>query len=329
MPTVNIINSLRAGVQADLMEMWKQKYPVFKEQQAIWLRRLGFKKPILRKAPYAWKESIPFPKPWPYKHQRTYQLFQDRQIEIALFPYELSIPFAGFDEDDDQLGDLRSHLSLASQRFLQVPDKLISEYLTGVKSLNPVLNTCYDGVGLYSALDGAGAARFGAAGGNIIVGSGISTAALSNDFALAQRRLMDFLDPSGESPIFSEEDVTYSRMTAIIPTGLNEIFQQLTKSEMLRIDTTNNVSQSNWLKGTFKYRINPYLTDQQDWYVVVEHEYWKPFVLREPGEGGLRQIFADFNNSDRAREYNEYAVHSDIRYGIGPWSPFVTVKINN
>lgn len=325
-PSINITNSLRAGIQREFMDMWRQKFPVFQKQQEIWMRFLPWVN--LRTAPYVWKESIPFPEPWPYDSPRTYKTFSDILINIGIFPYDLTIPFSGFDEEDDQLGDVRTHLALSAQRFLQIPDKLISEYLTGVASLNFELLNAYDGVTLYSATDGDGAARFGVTGGNIVTGTGLTAPALLTDYATAQRRLLTFQDTTNDSPIFAEEDVQYNRLWAIIPASLNEEFKKMSKSQDLRIDLANNTSQSNWILGEINYRINPYLTGD-DWYIVVEHPYWKPFACRMPGDKGIRQIFADFNNSDRAREYNQYAVYSDVRIGIAPWQPAVTVKINN
>ena len=79
--------------------------------------------------------------------------------------------------------------------------------------------------------------------------------------------------------------------------------------------------------GKFRWHINPYLTDTSDWYVVVEHPVWKPFVYRAPKS--IRQIIADFNNSDRAREFNELALHADIRNRLGVWMPATIIKVNN
>ena len=319
-------NSLQIGIQSVLAETWRQQLPVFQEQQDLFLRRLP--DTGQRTSEYPWKESLPFPVPWPYGKGRTYQSFKDRKIAISIFPYELTIPFSGWDEEDDQLGDMRSHLQETARRMHQVPDKMIAEYLVGVADLNPNIKNAYDGVQMYSAVDGDGTDRFGVVGGNIIAGSGVSnTAQIIDDLYTAQQRFIDFMDPSGESPIFSPDDCKFENLVVIIPSALNQAFREISKAENLRVNVSNSVSESNTLVNSFEYRINPYLTDNSDYYITLKHQYWKPLIFRGPDN--LRQIFADFNNSDKAREYNEYAIHTDVRYGMGPWVPFTTLKVNN
>lgn len=325
MPILDNTNSLRAGILRDLRDTWKNRAPVFEKQQALWTKFIPYKN--LRKAEFAWKESLPFPKPWKYGTGRTYQILKDRKIDISYHAYELSIPYNYYDAEDDQLGDMKPHIQSAVDRFLMIPDKFIAEYLNNSASLLPSISNAYDGVVIFSAVDGSGAARFGVTGGNIITGSGAGTvAAFVQDLAAAQRRFLDFLDTAGQQ-IYNEEMVAYTSLHAVIPNSLNEIAQKASKSEYLRIDLGNTVSESNFVKGEFTYHINPYLTDTSDWYVVVDHPYWKMFAYRSPKD--IRQIFADFSNSDRAREYNEEALMADVRVGIGPWAPFTAIKVNN
>lgn len=325
MPVVDNTYSLRAGVLKDLMETWKNKAPVFEKQQKLLVKFLPYK--ALRKASFVWKESLPFPKPWPYGKGRTYQTLKDRLIQVSYTPYELSIPYNYYDLEDDQLGDQKTHIEKAVERFLMLPDKFIAEYLNSSASLLPAINNAYDGVALFSTTDGDGSDRFSASGGNIVTGSGGGTAAaVLHDVLAAQRRFLTFKDTAGQ-PIFSEENVTLDRLSVIVPNALNEVLQKATKSEYIHMDTGSITAESNFAKGTFKYHLNPYLTDSVDYYVAVEDPYWKAFVYRSPK--ALRQIFSEFSNSDRAREYNEEALMADLRVGIGPWIPFVFIKINN
>jgi len=325
MPVVDNTYSLRAGILNDLMDTWKNKAPIFEKQQNLLVKFLPHKN--IRKATFVWKESVPFPKPWSYGAGRTYQTIADRYIQVSYTPYELSIPYNYHDYEDDQLGDLRSHIETAVDRFLMLPDKFLSEYLNNSASLLPSINNAYDGVAIYSATDGDGAARFDATGGNIITGSGTGTsAAILYDVMAAQRRFLNFKDTQGQ-PIFREEDVALDKLHLIIPNALNEVVQKAAKAEFIHMDGASVTAETNFLKGTFKYHLNPYLTDSSDYFIALEHSYWKPFIYRSPKE--LRQIFSEFSNSDRAREYNEEALMADIRVGMGPWSPFVTIKVNN
>ena len=324
MPTVNIQNSLLAGVQKDLLDFWKQPTPAFEVFKKLMTYPMAWK-PI-RNMPLAWKESIPFVSLWPYGDGRKYKTFKDRVMYAQIFNYELSIPFSKFDEEDDQLGDLRAHVQMCVQSYKKLPTILTMEYLNGVAVYNNTLLNAYDGVSVFSDVDGDGAARFGATGGNIVTGSGVTVAAVLKDFAVAQQRFMAFQDPTAGLPIFAEGDADYKNMVAIIPTSLNEVFQKASNAEMIRTDLTNNTSESNYLKGTFRYEISPYLTDTSDWYIVLEHPYYKPFFYSEKP---MESIVADMSNSDRSREYNENTIYTHVRNRIGVWFPGVIIKINN
>jgi hypothetical protein len=324
MPNVSINKSLQAGIQRDMSAMWEQEFPKFEAVNKTFIRDLPFVN--LRKATYVFKDSIPFPVAWQYGMPRTYQLFKDRSLDISVYPFEMSIPISNWDVQDDQLGDYKSHIQLGVQRFLQLPAKLVSEHLNGAASLLPGLSPAYDGVGLFSATEGDPAARFCAIGGNILTSSGLTVAGVAHDMARAQQQFMAFRDPASQ-PIFDEASVEYTKLTAVIPTALNELFQKVTKSEFLRTDLTNTVSESNYLKGTFNYVINPYLTDASDWFITVDHPFYKPLAVRRPKE--TRQIWADMSNSDRAREYNEEYFYVDMRIGIAPFFPAAAIMINS
>lgn len=316
--------SLRAGVQAELKDFWRQKMPVYQKQQALFLRQLPDTN--LRNVPYVFKESLPFPKLWPYGKGRTYQAFQDRILYMNTVPYDLTISWSEWDERDDQLGDLKQHVQSAVNRYGMLPDRLIAEYLNGAASLNPSLLTAYDGAAIVSATDGDGAARFGATGGNIVTGSGLSPAAIVHDLAVAQQRFLSFLDPTAKLPIFDADEAAYSKLECVIPKTLNEIFQKASESEYIKLDGSLTMAEGNYMKGKFTYHINQYLTDTSDWYVIMNHSFWKPFIQRAPGK--IENVIADSSNSDRAREYKENAMFTDLRTRIGPLFPGVIIKIN-
>ena len=325
MATANIQESLKAGVLADLKETWRQVVPTFQKQQELLVKQLPFSD--IRNASYPFKESLPFVKVWNYGMPRQYQTFKDRVIQLNKTPYELTIPYSRYDQIDDQLKDMQEHVQSSVKRFAQLPDVLIAEYLNAVADLNISLANCYDGAGLFSATDGDGAARLGITGGNIITGSGISVPGVLHDIAMAQQRLLKMVDPTAGKPIFSPDEVEFSKLEIIGPNELNEIFQTASKAVMVRRDLTNNTSESNYMAGTFIPHFNPYLTDSSDWYVAVKHAYWRPFVFRGPKD--IESVMSDISNSDRARELNEVALYSSIRCRLGPWFPGCVIKVNN
>lgn len=326
MPIINNANSIRPGIQAALSKTWEQEFPAYKEQKAWLLHYLPWVN--IRHAEYGFKERVSMVKPWFYGTGRKYQVFRDRKITISLFPYDLTQMWSGWDAEDDQLGDLPAHVATAMNRFVQLPDTLYSEYLTGVPSMNPALNLCYDGVALVSTVDGDGAARFGVMGGNIVMGSGVAThAQILTDIKSVRRRFLSMQEPVTGMPLHPPEAVSYDRIRFIIPTALDGIFKALADQDLIYSDPGINTAQSNFLKSKVKFGINQYLTDASDYYAVIEHGYWKPFAYRGPET--IDQIQGDVSNSDHAREFNEITSYSHCRVGMGPWAPFTIVKINN
>lgn len=323
MPVANIAKSLQAGVLQELKDTWRQKMPTFEDQVKEMVRMMPYTN--LRTSTYPFKEALPFPRPWGYTGKRAYQIFRDRQIQIYNFPYELTVPWSKFDEEDDQLSDMKQHVQSAVKRYGQLPHVLLSEYFNGTANYNPAIVTCYDGVSLFSATDGDGAQRFNATGGNILTGSQPTLAGVLHDLARAQQRWLAFRDPAGQ-PLFDAEDAAFDKMVVHVPTSYNEIMWKASKAENIRSDTGSITAETNTFKGTFTYKINSRLTDTTDYYIQLSHEYYKPFCYRSPK--GVETVIADIQNSDRARESNEYALYSHIRTGLSPWIPFVFIKVN-
>lgn len=319
--------SLRAGIQKALSATWKQQFPVYRDMQKSFLHYLPYTN--IRDASYGFKQRVPFPKPLPYGKGRTHQGLQDVAIDVNLFPYELTVSWDERDATDDQIGDLEQHVSQSVERFLQLPDVLIGEYMSGVPVYNHNgLNLAYDGVSLYSALDGDGANRFNTVGGNVLLGSGVSnTAKVLGDIQAVRRRFLQFKEPVTGQPLHNPADITYNRMHFVIPPQLDAVFHQLNDLERIYGDTAINTNISNLVKSKVKYTVNQRLTDTNDWFAVVETKFWKPFAYRAPQN--VRQLFSNLQNSDRARESFEVGVFLDMRLGITPWAPFTTIKVDN
>jgi phage major head subunit gpT-like protein len=321
---ISIQNSLIQGIFRDLQDTWKNYLPIYDKLNSLFSRSLPDN--TVRTAQYAWKEAVPFPKLWEFDQGRSHQTFQDRKIEVAVHAYEATIDVRGYDLEDDQIGDGKSHIQTVVERFLQIPQKLYAEYLNAVADLNPQLLNAFDGVGLFSTIDGNGDARFGATGGNIVTGSGVSVSAFTNDLFEVQERALSFLDTKNQI-LNGPDDVKFSNFHVVVPKELNEVAQKVAQSEYLRTDLSNNTSENNILKGQFEVHINNLLTDSSDWYVIINHRNWKPFVVRQRRD--VRAIWADMTNSDRARETNQETLYADLRTGISPWAPWSIVKVNN
>ena len=320
----NVINtnSLKAGILDSLADTYRQQMPVAKAIQDKVLYRLPDVKQ--RYADYVFKDVVPFPEPWPYGAQRTHKGFKDRLINLGIYPFDLTISWNRFDEQDDILADTRRQAELGAKRFLQLPDVMISEYLNGVASYNPVLNNAFDGADLFNATDGDGNARFGVTGGNILTSSGLTVDAIIHDMAEAVERFIAVQDPAGQ-PLLAPEDCDMKNLFCIIPKELNEVFLRASKSEYIKLDAANATSESNYVKGTFEYKVFNRLTSPTTWYVILNHSYWKPFVWREKG---LSSIASDIGNSDISREQNIDSIYTDQRLGLGIWAPWTILEVS-
>lgn len=326
--TVNNAASKIAGVQAHLKDTWRQKQPIYEKQQEWLLFKLNTEgKQEIRNATWVWKETTAFPNLWMYGKPRQYSSFVDRYITMNLVPYSMAIEWSKFDDEDDQLGDMKMHAQRSVERFLMLPDVLIAEYFNGTASLNPDLLSAYDGASIFSATNGSGAARGGATGGNIVTGTGITPAAIMHDLFRVQQRFLSFVDPNAGKPILSPDEVKFENMMVVNPVQLNEVVHKAADSENLKVSTDNMVSETNILKGRFEHQENQYLTSTTNWFVVLKHPMWRPFAYRAPKS--VDSVIADINNSDRMREFYNMCIYANIRTRLGPYFPLVIIEVTN
>jgi len=215
----------------------------------------------------------------------------------------------------------------AVSRYGLLAYTLFTEYLNGTAVLNDSLINAYDGAAICSATDGDANDRLGVSGGNVITGSGLTVAGVHNDIASAQRQAMGFVDPTAGKVIYTYDQVDYKNITVMGPKEANLVLQKAAGAENIKVSSDNMVSETNIQKGTWNYTINSLLTDSSDLYVFIHNPLWKAFIHRKPKN--IRSIIADINNSDRAREFNEAGIYTDIRTQFAPYMPASIIKIDN
>lgn len=323
MPSLNNNNSRIQGILKIFSEFWRQELPTFEAQIKDLYRPMGGEN-FAREAKAAWKESVELPNFWAFGTPRIHSSAKDVTLTILWHAYQATLDINIFDRMDDQLKDAEEHMLGIIRRYAQLPHILFTEMLTGVPSLLPEIQPAYDGVTVFSTVDGDGNPRFGDAAGNTLTGSGFSSADLYRDMFRILQKFQQFLDPKNQI-IFDTGTAAINNMSVIIPVGLQQAFATVLYGENFRIDSLNNTSESNVLKGDFEVHVNPRLTTANKWYAVLRHSYWKPFVLRRQTEP--RAFWGNVENSDRAREYNEETLYSDQRIGVAPFSPFTIIEV--
>jgi len=324
MPIVNNTSSRRIGILSDFAEIYKNRYPVYASRQDKFIKRGTVKTRI---AEYALKESIPVPEFWEYNEPRTRKTLKDRYLTVYHYPFQLALPYNRWDEEDDVLGDLRSHLESMTNRFLQIPDIMVSDYLNNAATMQPTLSTAFDGVALASATDGDGNDRFGITGGNIVTSTGVGTvAAILHDLWTCQTRWLQFLDTEGQ-PFFSPEEVAIDKVTCVVPSHLLEVFQNAREAKMAYVNPAINTAQENVLAMKFDLWVNPRLsTSANTWFAIIDHSYLKPFfyVLRND----LETLVEDETNDHNARNLGQRAILGHLRSGMCPFAPQSIIQVS-
>lgn len=323
-PTLNNRQSLVAGIRNDLGETFRQAIVIFRKTQEKVFKFLPDSK--IRTTTYTWKEESQRPEIWEQGKERSYSTLRDRAMQLTKIMYQLSIGWDLLDEEDDQMGDLKTHVQYQINQFGQIPDRVIADYFNSTATIVPSLKTCYDGAVLFSALNGDGGNRGNTVGGNIITSSGKTVEGMLTDIARAQERFLDFKTDNAEMPFFDESMASIRNLYIIAPNSWNRIILEASEGEFLKTDTTNNVSQSNVFKGKFEGQLNPYLTDSSSFYVVVAHPYFKPFIGNSPTN--LSSIIANYDNSDIARKYHQNIFYAHLRSSYAPWFPLSIIKVN-
>lgn len=335
MPAIQIGNSHIQGIYGQLSATWEQNWPTFQEQYEPFFFHVGNEtsgKNLARIAKFAWKESVPFPKRWDRGEARDHQLFKDVSIDVPIHRFELTMDVEIHDQEDDQLGtgSAKRHMQLAVNRYLTLPMKLLAEYLNGTATLLPSLDTAYDGANLFATTDGSGAARFGVTNGNLLSGTDsgtVTVAGMVTDIFNAHKQFIQYTDTAGEI-IFDYQDADPGNFLLIVPPAMAQVANEVAQSEYLRFTgSTDGGLQTNVLKGRVDYKINPYLTSSDDYFILLRNNYWKPMLKRQNLD--VKSIWADINNSDRAREEYIEALYTDTRIGLSVWAPFTCIKINN
>jgi len=327
MPNSAFTSAMRAGVTGEIKDTFKQAMYEDQVMRNILYRFIPTSKGDARQKLLSFKSATPFPSLWKYGESRKYKGIKDYFYSMELYNYELAITWNKFDEFDDQIGDVRQQAQSATNRFFQLQDVQYTEYLDGVKDLNPELKTAWTGTSLFNTVDGDGNDLFGAVGGNIISGLGTGADAIQKNLMQVQRRGILMKDPIANKPLFSPKDLGFEKMHCIVPASMNEEFYVASQSKFFKRSTNNNTSEDNVLQQKFSYSINPYLVDQNDWYVVINHPYWKPFLLRAPDS--VETFMADESNSDWARDRAEYGVYMNVRTGLAPYMQNTIFKVSN
>lgn len=236
------------------------------------------------------------------------------------------------DEADDQTKSLLTQAREIGNNFGLLAKRVFFQILLSSTDadLLPATMTAADGAALFSATAG-GAARFGVTGGNIITGSGVSSAsAIEADFYSAVTRLASFQDGEGQ-PIW-DSAVMDKGFELFYGMTNNLVVQRAFKADAVAagpLTSTSNATVSNMIKvgglqvkltGTTRITTN-------DMFVAMLDAGRKPIIMQE--RQGLKEMLSDETNSDVARKTGIKSLDWYERTGWGIATPYALVQIDN
>jgi len=323
---INATQHLRLKVLEDFADILLRKQVNYAKRNGDLFKEINTKLRYVEEA--LWK-SVPIFRYWPMGTTRARRAVEDILVTLYHYPWELTLAWLRWDEEDISNSDKISRLLEAqADRALQLPDIFVAEYLAQVASVYPALSLTYDGAALLSATDGAGAARAGVTGGNIITGSGVATTAdFIHDLFQARTRFTQMTDTESQ-PYFEAEDVDFSKFLVVCSPALLELAEQVANMETLYGDRGVNTAVDNVVlrKGKFELWVNQRLSGN-DWFVILKNQNLKPFVRVVRSD--LEQQLEDESNSDRSRDVAERASLAHMRIGVAPYAPQTIIKVDN
>ncbi len=155
---------------------------------------------------YAYFTSAPHPQRWARGNDIPTQAFEDVTFNVTNYDWAMGVEWHANDRQDDQTASLLRRAREVGTGFALLRERVFFQMLTNATDplLLPAVPTAPDGAAFFSATDGSGAARFGATGGNVVTGTGITTAqSVRTDVFNAIERFHQFQDTKGQ-PLWPE-----------------------------------------------------------------------------------------------------------------------------
>lgn len=269
-------------------------------------------------------ETAAHPRIWLRGDPISSEAFKGRSWTVVNFFYGKSIPWYYEDEQDDQTGQLLPKAQELGLNHALLPERLFFQVLSASADadLLPLIPTASDGAAWFSATNGAGNARFGVTGGNIVNGQGVETvSAVRSDYYRGRQRIKSFQDTKGQ-PRYPEEMI--QDFVIVAPVAMEEVLEQAFNPNIVQ-GLNAGISQPIATKSLPRIFTTQRLTGP-DWYLFCSNIPIKAFFrqIRE----GLQTNTSDFSNSDETRRYRKREWFARERMGIGLSECYQCVKID-
>lgn len=285
---------------------------------------------------YAYPETAPYPALQRRHQGPKIKSFKFVQFRIPNYAWALRIPYHVDDVDDDLTGSLMPMARMGGEHFGTLDERIFFQILTSGTDdeLLPTTLTAPDGVALYSATNGAGAARFGVTGGNIVTGTSNPTAQDIRDiYQDVLARWINMQDTQGQpliNPSIIKEGVTIVHGPALTRQVKEAFIQRAVFQDSALHDASaapSNIILDSGEKVT-TYNSPRLGTTSNALYFFLNAAPIKPIVKQTRRE--LYEIVYTEQTSDSARDTNEIGNQWRMRMGWGlSGATFYTIRATN
>ena len=324
-----------AGILAQALGTYKQMYEVSK-------KRLGgcmeLDYPSTRREEiYAYMTNPPVLNRWPVGENMEAGTFKGVRYTCLNHRFAQSVSWNESDAQDDTLSSLLLTARGIGANAAQLDERIFFQILNGTTDtdlLPSATPNAPDGAALYSATDGAGGARFGVSGGNIVTGNIDSSIQLRTAYWTAMGQFRNMQDTQGQP--LHDESVIDGPKILIYGAANEQVFREaFLQNQVAGIadagadpSSLNIAGVSNLIHDSNQI---PTLWSTQriidnDSYLFLENSPIKAIFsqLREP----LREQIATMDNSDIARSTGISSVRFWLRKGVSPNLPYQSIQLN-
>lgn len=326
------VGHLKVGINSDLAYMLARNGPSYRKRHSMIFHEKVVK---TRYVEETFWESVPLPEYWPLHTRRNHKTVKDVMYVLRHDPYNLALDHSRFDEEDTTTSeDKATGLSeRMAHRFLQLPDRFYTDYITGTRTTLPRFENAFDGSPLFSTTDGNGSARFGVTNGNYQPYSAPSSEAdvWKEVIFRAQRFFNSFKDTVGDPYFDEQENRDFTRYLITVPIHLAEYFYKAAEIQFGAFNSSINSGSDNpgISMGKFAILVDQRLPDTFNnvtVQLVSDEAALKPLV--KVVRTDLEHLVQDESNNDLAQEAGIRSRLAHVRMGMQPWNPRSIIQFN-
>lgn len=327
--------TLAAGMRTEFTDTYERATDRVLASETSWIMDMSIQTQT-RVTPFSFYESPPHMEYWARGSAIPQDAFGSLGWETPIHEWGIRVPFSKFDRKDDQTDSLLERAADAGASAARLPQRFAMDLLQATANTLPGIPTAPDGVGMFSATDAAGLARFGVTGGNIVTGNGVaSISAILTDYYACIARWRNMLDrPYRGQPRFNPSIIdagVYIIHPAAHERVFEEAFRQMRQGIVLGTDA--GTTPSNIIMDVGRrvelWSTSELTVDSNDWFIGLIEAPKKPLYLVD--REGVREFSAieDDNNSDHVRKYGEEYIQWERRAGAGIALPDGILKVSN